>query len=169
MRADLRTVWNLVAAFGTSYDRHDNPPHFCLSNIISQNGRNFHYNRKRLRIISLLYMLGLCSYRLWYKQKKPSPSASAEKGLRWRASEVSHHFDASSEAFFCIFSLWRRCSFRIYLPCKNGYRGIIKRYGKIKKYISAHRCLKNNNKYNQISSNILKNHTFCAILYYRFV
>ena len=60
---------------------------------------------------------------------------SAEKGHKTRASEVPHLVDASFGSLFSVYSVvavsrW----FWVYLPCKIGSRGIIKKCGKIKRY-----------------------------------
>ena len=61
-------------------------------------------------------------------RKRPSLAASAEKGHKTRASEVSHLFDASFGSPFSVSSVRSDGSlFRIYLPCKIGSRGIIKK------------------------------------------
>jgi hypothetical protein len=60
---------------------------------------------------------------------------SAEKGLKSRASEAPHQFDASFGCPFSVYSVHGvGCLFRIYLPYKIGSQGIIKKCGKIKRY-----------------------------------
>jgi len=85
-------------------------------------------------------------------RKRPSSAASAEKGHKTRASEAPHLFDASFGSLFSFYSVRSaRCLFGIYLPCKIGSRGIIKKCGKLKRYIRVYFYRINKNKYKQIS------------------